>query len=163
QGNSGAAQFTASFSALPALNAGLLDAGIAIGSLVRGFRPVRAARALTEKEPKPTRLTVSPRLSAAVTDSSTASSARPASALDRPALSATWSINSLLFTGMLDTPCADRSPPCWGPGPLSTGVPATRPGHEDGESESAAFYAEARPNTTATRWIGGSKADLHWS
>src|SRR5690606_3318173 len=69
-------------------------------SLVRGFRPVRAARALTENEPKPTRFTASPRFRAPVTASMIASRARPASALDRPALSATWSINSLLFTGM---------------------------------------------------------------
>src|SRR5690606_30576130 len=108
------------------LNAGLLEAGISIGSLVRGFRPVRAARALTEKEPKPIRLTASPRLSAAVTASITASSARPASALDRPALSATWSINSLLFTGMLDSPCAGARPDLLG----------TRPVH--GESRNAA-------------------------
>src|SRR5690606_16268202 len=42
----------------------------------------------------------SPRFRAPVTASMIASRARPASALDRPALSATWSINSLLFTGM---------------------------------------------------------------
>src|SRR5690606_30869746 len=154
-GNSGAAQFTASLSALPALNTGLLEAGICRGSLVRGFRPVRAARALTEKEPKPTRFTASPRLRAAVTASMVASSARPASALDSPALSAIWSINSLLFTGMLDTPCAGRRPALLG----SLTEPrnargAVRP--EDEMHESAAFYAQARSNTTSERALRGS-------
>src|SRR3546814_3021533 len=83
-----AAQFTASFSALPALKAGFFAAAIWISSPVRGLRPVRAARARTSKVPKPIRLTLSPAFRAPVIEPTTASSARPASALDRPELAA---------------------------------------------------------------------------
>ncbi len=44
---------TASFNALPGLNAGTLLAGISISSPVCGLRPLRAARSRTSKLPKP--------------------------------------------------------------------------------------------------------------
>lgn len=45
--------FTASFRALPGLNAGTFDAGISISAPVCGLRPLRAARSRTSKLPKP--------------------------------------------------------------------------------------------------------------
>ena len=51
---------TASFSALPGLNAGNLLAGISISSPVRRLRPLRAARSRTTKSPKPINYTLSP-------------------------------------------------------------------------------------------------------
>jgi hypothetical protein len=68
-----------------------------IGSPVRGLRPIRAARALTENVPKPTSDTPPPSLSVDVTASSTASTAFVASARDNPAEPATASISSPLF------------------------------------------------------------------
>src|SRR5690554_8208653 len=91
-------QLTASFSALPALKPGILAALISIGSPVCGLRPVRAARSLTAKVPKPTRTTESPAFRAPVMDSMTASRARPAAALGRSADEALASISSDLFT-----------------------------------------------------------------
>ena len=43
----------ASFNTLPALKTGIFPAGITMGSLVLGFRPVRSARSFTSKLPKP--------------------------------------------------------------------------------------------------------------
>lgn len=57
-------QFSASFSALPALNAGTFDALILMVWPVRGLRPERAARLRTTKVPKPTSDTSSPFFSA---------------------------------------------------------------------------------------------------
>ena len=57
---------TASFSALPALNAGFIDAATLIVSPVRGLRPSRAARLRTWNVPKPTTVTVSPFFTALV-------------------------------------------------------------------------------------------------
>ena len=54
------AQFTESFSSLPALNLGLCDALIVIGSPVRGLRPVEALRRDRAKVPKPTSRTSTP-------------------------------------------------------------------------------------------------------
>lgn len=54
--------FTMSLRPLPALNFGALLAAIWIFSPVRGLRPSEAARAATEKLPKPTRRTSSPAL-----------------------------------------------------------------------------------------------------
>lgn len=45
---------TSSFKALPALNAGALEVGIFISSLVWGFLPFLALLFLTSKVPKPT-------------------------------------------------------------------------------------------------------------
>jgi hypothetical protein len=50
--------FTASLSVFPALNAATLEALILIVLPVCGFLPVRAARALTTKEPKPVNCTL---------------------------------------------------------------------------------------------------------
>ena len=44
---------TASLRALPALNAGTLEAAIVISLPVCGLRPLRAARSRTSKLPKP--------------------------------------------------------------------------------------------------------------
>ena len=89
--------FTVSFSSLPALNFGCLDAGILIASPVRGLRPVEAARFATEKVPKPTRRTSSPFFKALLIDSITASSASCAAALVMSAFLATASTSSDLF------------------------------------------------------------------
>ena len=45
--------FTASFSSLPALKAGTLEAAICISSPVCGLRPVRAALSRTSNVPNP--------------------------------------------------------------------------------------------------------------
>lgn len=70
---------TASFNALPALNAGTLLAGISISLPVWGLRPLRAARSRTSKFPKPINWTFSPLESDCWIDSKTASTAEPAS------------------------------------------------------------------------------------
>jgi hypothetical protein len=75
----------------------LLDALIWMVSPVRGLRPVRAARAFTEKVPKPTMDTDPPFFSAPVMAPVNASRARPASALLRPESAAIASISSDLF------------------------------------------------------------------
>src|SRR5690348_2882938 len=101
-------QFSASLSALPALNAGTLDALILMFSPVRGLRPVRAERLRTTNVPKPTSDTSSPFFSAFLMISVVASSARPASALERLALSEMALINSALF---METPSLDGERP----------------------------------------------------
>merc|ERR1712093_9877 len=88
----------ASSNALPGLNAGTFAAAILIVSPVCGFRPSRAARSRTENVPKPTSETLSPLLSASVTDDSNASSARVAAALEMSAFDAILSISCDLFT-----------------------------------------------------------------
>lgn len=75
----------------------MLLAAICIVSPVLGLRPVLAALCLTLNVPKPTTETWSPSLNADVTLATTASTARPASALDRFAALATASINLALF------------------------------------------------------------------
>lgn len=74
--------FTASLSAEPALKDGTFASGIWMVSLVRGFRPVRAARVFTSKVPKPTRATLSPSASASVMEARTAFTAASASFLE---------------------------------------------------------------------------------
>ena len=91
-------QFTAFFSALPALNAGTFIALICIGSPVFGLRPILAARFLTLKEPKPTNTTESLRLSELVIASIVAFKTRPAAAFESSVDSAIASISSDLFT-----------------------------------------------------------------
>ncbi len=59
--------FTAAFNDLPAVNLGTFFAAIFIGSPVCGFLPFRADLFVTEKVPKPTRVTLSPRFRAFVT------------------------------------------------------------------------------------------------
>src|SRR5690606_25115250 len=50
----------ASFSLLPALNAGTVDSGILISSPVCGLRPTRPARLRVSNVPKPINCTLSP-------------------------------------------------------------------------------------------------------
>ena len=76
----------------------LLEASILISSRVRGLRPIRSARALTEKVPKPASVTVPSCFRVAVTVSITASRARLAEALEISAALAISSISSVLFT-----------------------------------------------------------------
>ena len=57
-------QFTESFGALPALKDTVFDAPLAMGSPVRGFRPVRAGRLFAENVPNPAMVTLSPHASA---------------------------------------------------------------------------------------------------
>jgi len=83
---------------LPGRNFGTLAALILIASLVRGLRPVRAARLLTVKVPKPTNVTELPRFKLPRMPATSASRARPAAALEMSACLAIWSINSVLFT-----------------------------------------------------------------
>src|SRR3989304_4487896 len=71
-----AGYFTASLSAFPALNVGILAALILIVSPVCGLRPLRAARSRTPKVPNPTKVTTSLLFSDLVMLVKTASSAR---------------------------------------------------------------------------------------
>src|SRR3989344_7330368 len=71
---------------------------MAIISPVRGLRPVRADRLLTENVPKPESVTESPSRKVPAMISSTASTARVAEALFSSVLTATLSIRSVLFT-----------------------------------------------------------------
>jgi len=91
-------QFNESLSALPGRNFGTFAALILISSLVRGLRPVRAARLLTMKVPNPTSVTELPRFKLPRMPATIASRARPAAALEMSACLAMWSINSVLFT-----------------------------------------------------------------
>src|ERR1700710_1253262 len=91
-------QFSASLSALPGRNLGILAALILIASPVRGFRPVRAARLPTAKVPKPTSDTEPPFLSVVRMAPMVDSSARVAAALEISAFFAMCSISSVLFT-----------------------------------------------------------------
>src|SRR5688500_17206446 len=100
-GEQGASQRpTESFSTLPALNLGWVDSLICIGSPVRGLRPVEALRFEQEKVPKPTRRTSSPRFKALVIASNTPSTARLASLLPSPVVSATVAISSCLLMSL---------------------------------------------------------------
>ncbi len=80
---------------LPALKDATVLAGILIGSFVEGLIPSRAARFFALNLPKPTKVTSPCFLSPSVIPSNTASQARPASAFDIFAFSATNSINSV--------------------------------------------------------------------
>ncbi len=86
---------TASFKALPAVNFGVLAAGILITCPVLGLRPFLAFLFVTPKVPKPTMVTFCPFFKAALTASSVASKALVASALLRPAPDAIFSISSV--------------------------------------------------------------------
>src|SRR3954470_11598731 len=66
-------------------------------SPVWGLRPVRAWRLLTEKVPKPTRVTLSPLFKVLVTASTKESRASLACVLEIPASSAILATNSALF------------------------------------------------------------------
>jgi len=90
---------TASLNAFPALNLGAFEAGTSIGSPVRGLRAVRAALAVIEKVPKPTKLTDPPLASVDVIAASIASTALLASDLLSSVSAATWLIKSALFIG----------------------------------------------------------------
>lgn len=71
---------------------------ILISAPVRGLRPLRAARLVTAKVPKPIRETVPPFFRVVRTAPIVASSARAAAALEMSAFLAMCSINSVLFT-----------------------------------------------------------------
>ena len=86
------------FRLAPALKAGALEAATWMVAPVWGLRPMRAARSLTSKVPKPGSVTLSPRCRVLVMAQSTASTDEPAAALFEPVASATASTNSLLFT-----------------------------------------------------------------
>ena len=90
--------FTASLSAFPTVNFGLLDAGIWIDSPVLGFRPVVAFLWLTLKFPNPTMLTFSSLFRELVIESKRLSIALVESDLDKPAEDATEAIKSFLLT-----------------------------------------------------------------
>ena len=83
--------------ALPGRNLGTLADLILMAAPVRGLRPVRAARLVTAKVPKPTRATVPPFFNVVRTAPMVASKARPAAALEMSACLAMCSINSVLF------------------------------------------------------------------
>ena len=93
-----AAQFKASFNALPGRNFGTLAALILIAAPVRGLRPLRAERLPTANVPKPTNETDPPFLRVVLTAPTIESSARVAAALEISACFAMCSINSVLFT-----------------------------------------------------------------
>src|SRR5579883_3142732 len=96
--SSDGSQLIASLSPLPALNFGCFEAGILIGSPVRGLRPSEAARLRTLKVPKPTSRTSCPFFNDFVMESNTASTALAASALVSSVTAATASTSSFLFT-----------------------------------------------------------------
>jgi hypothetical protein len=79
---------------LPAVNLAAFDAAIVIGAPVCGLRPWRSPRSEIPKVPKPAMRTSSPCFSASVMVPTSASTALPASALVRPARSATVVIRS---------------------------------------------------------------------
>ena len=83
--------------ALPALNAATFEAAIWIVAPVCGLRPVRAARLLTTKLPKPVNCTPPPLAIAEVIAPVVAFKALAASAFDKLAPAAIASINSYLF------------------------------------------------------------------
>ena len=89
--------FTFLASSAPALNLATFLALILISLPVRGLRPLRLARAETEKVPKPTRVTFPPFARVPVTAPNTASSASPACPLVSLVSFAILSINSPLF------------------------------------------------------------------
>ena len=90
---------TAAFSWLPAENFGTVAAGMCTFWLgFRGLTPSRAARWLVENLPHPVNVIESPCYSASVTQSSTASTAAPASRRERFAFDATASTNSCFVT-----------------------------------------------------------------
>src|SRR5664280_3113017 len=91
-------QLSASLSALPGRNFGTLAALILMGSLVRGLRPLRAARLLTLKVPKPTSETVVFFFRLVFTPPIMASRARDAAAFEMSACLAMCSMSSVLFT-----------------------------------------------------------------
>src|SRR3546814_9676396 len=91
------ANYSFAFSCPEALNRTDLDAAILIGSPVCGLRPLRAARLLTLKVPKPTIVKPPSFFIALPIASNTASTASPAAALVQPAVSRTISIRSALF------------------------------------------------------------------
>ena len=68
-----------------------------MGSFVLGFRPTRAARGFTSKEPKPTSWTFSPSFKASVMASSVAVITVSASFLETSAASETTLMSSALF------------------------------------------------------------------
>src|SRR5919106_492308 len=72
---------TASRKPFPALNLGVLLAGMKISRPVWGLRPLRAARDITENVPNPTSVTLSPLLKASWTLSTSAFNAFSASRL----------------------------------------------------------------------------------
>src|SRR5918996_5959158 len=88
---------TASSKLFPALNFGVLLAGMKISRPVWGFRPFRAARDITEKVPKPTSVTLSPLLRASWTPSTSAFNAFSACRLVSSASFAIRVTRSALF------------------------------------------------------------------
>src|SRR3977135_1328213 len=84
-------------SSLPALNLATLRALILITAPVWGLRPLRAALLLTEKVPKPTRVTLPPPFKVLVTASTKESNEALACVLVTPASSAILAISSALF------------------------------------------------------------------
>ena len=89
--------FTASFNALPALKAGVLQAAIVMFSFVRGLIPTRSPRSRTSNVPKPISCTLSPFAIAFVIASRVALITASVSYLDTPVASATTDTSSFLF------------------------------------------------------------------
>lgn len=89
--------FKVDLNAAPGAKRTPFAAAICTGAPVCGLRPVRAARDVGTKLPKPRMLTLSPALAASMTASTKALSALSAWRFSRPALRAMSSINSLLF------------------------------------------------------------------
>ena len=85
---------TASLSALPAVNLGILAAGMVIVAPVLGLRPLRDFLFTTEKVPNPTRVTFCPFFNADRIELSVESKALDASAFVNPVLEAILSMSS---------------------------------------------------------------------
>src|SRR5574344_1903090 len=89
--------FTFFFNSAPALNEGVLVAGMLITAPVCGLRPSRAERSVTLKVPKPTNCTRSPDAKASLTVCNNASKAIREPDKGRPERFAICSISSDLF------------------------------------------------------------------
>src|SRR5690606_17553133 len=90
---------TAALKPAPGTNFGTFIAAIFTASPVLGLKPVRAARVTWRKVPRPTKLAVSPFLTAATMDEKTVSRMRAAAAFERSCSAASFSTSSMRFMG----------------------------------------------------------------
>jgi hypothetical protein len=111
---------TASLKPVPALNFGVLLAGMKISWPVCGFRPFRAERDITENVPNPASVMLSPLVSASCTPSTRAFNAFPACRLVISACFAILVTRSALFIAASLLRSAVQN---WG-------VPSTGPAHD---------------------------------
>ena len=135
----------------PAMKDTAVDGPMAMGSPVRGFRPVRAGLDFAANLPKPGTVTISPRASASPMAANTASTAVSAARFVTYASPATRSTMSFLFIHSLpeirDSGYRGRSP-----SPHVHSIPAT-------ETALAAPQSSRRRGTSHARTLPGSGID----